>query len=127
VSEEKDYSGEFRFVSKSGEVKWVYTKTSPIRSETGQVIGHVGSNEDITERKQAEEKLRDYQEQLKSLASELTLAEERERRRIAIELHDEISQSLFISKMKLEELHKSASDKQSDDTIDEINNSLGRR
>ncbi|MFC1890273.1 PAS domain-containing protein [Thermodesulfobacteriota bacterium] len=55
LSEEKGYSGEFRFVSKSEEVKWVYTKTAPIRAETGQIIGHVGSNEDITERKRKEE------------------------------------------------------------------------
>ena len=92
----------------------------------GKIIGFQAMTRDITERKQAEEKLREYQEQLKSLASELTLAEERERRRIATELHDEISQSLFISKMKLEALDKSASDKKYDDTIDEINNSLGR-
>jgi PAS domain S-box-containing protein len=61
LSEQKGYSGEFRLVSKSGEVKWVYTKTAPIRSETGQVIGHVGSNQDITERKQAEDTLRQYE------------------------------------------------------------------
>jgi PAS domain S-box-containing protein len=48
LREEKSSSVEFRFISKSGDVKWVYTKTAPIRSETGQVIGHVGSNEDIT-------------------------------------------------------------------------------
>jgi len=81
---------------------------------------------DITERKLAEEKLLEYQRQLKSLASKLTLAEERERRRIAIELHDEISQSLFISKMKLEALSKSPSDKEFNETLDEINYSLGR-
>ncbi len=81
---------------------------------------------DITERKKAEEKLLDYQDQLKSLASQLTLAEERERRRIATELHDEISQSLFISKMKLEALHTSVSDKKSVNALDEISNSLGR-
>ena len=57
VSEEKGWSGEFRFISTSGEVRWVLTNTAPIRSETGQVIGHVGSNEDITERKRAEEAL----------------------------------------------------------------------
>jgi PAS domain S-box-containing protein len=81
---------------------------------------------DITKSKKTEERLLEYQEQLKSLASQLTLAEERERRRIAIELHDEISQSLFISKMKLEALHKSTPDKKLNDTLDEINNSLGQ-
>jgi len=82
-----------------------------------KIIGFQTITRDITERKQAEEKLREYQEQLKSLASELTLAEERERRRIAIELHDEISQSLFLSKMKLEALHKSTPDKKLNDTL----------
>ncbi len=67
---------------------------------------HLG---DIAERKDAEGKLFDYQSQLKSLASELSLTEERERRRIATELHDRISQFLVISKVKLETLRKSAS------------------
>jgi PAS domain S-box-containing protein len=67
LSEEKGYSGEFRFVSKSREVKWVYTKTAPIRSETGQVIGHVGSNEDITERKQTEEALQGSEERFRAI------------------------------------------------------------
>ena len=59
-------------------------------------------------RKQAERKLFDYQRQLKSLASQLSLTEELERRRIAIELHDRISQFLVISKVKLETLCESA-------------------
>ena len=59
------------------------------------------------ERKRAEKRAREYQAQLKSLASQLTLAEERERRRLATELHDRISQSLVISKIKLDALRKS--------------------
>jgi PAS domain S-box-containing protein len=98
----------------------------PVFDDEGKVSAIGIFSGDITDNKQAEERLLKYQEQLKSLASELTLAEERERHRIATDLHDEISQSLFISKMKLEELHKSASDKKTDDTLDEINNSLGR-
>jgi signal transduction histidine kinase len=60
--------------------------------------------EDITERKLAEKKLRDYQKKLRSLASELSLTEERERRNIATDLHDHIGQSLAISRMKLKAL-----------------------
>ena len=82
--------------------------------------------EDITERKKAEQELLDDQAQLKSLASQLTLAEERERRRIASELHDQISQSLVISKMKLEALCKSGYGKELDKALDEVCNSLGQ-
>ena len=63
---------------------------------------------DITERKCAEEKLLDYQEQLKSLASQLTLTEEHERHQIATELHASIGQSLVISKIMLDKLRSSA-------------------
>jgi PAS domain S-box-containing protein len=59
---------------------------------------------DITARKQTEKNLLKYQQQLKSLASQLTLTEERERRRIAVGLHDQICQSLAISKIKIEGL-----------------------
>lgn len=56
---------------------------------------------DVGERKRAEEELRKYQERLRTLALELSLVQERERRRIAIDLHDHIGQNLAISKMKL--------------------------
>ena len=63
---------------------------------------------DITYRKEAERKLLDHREQLRSMASELSLAEERERRRIAVSLHDGISQSLAVAKLKLGELQRAA-------------------
>ena len=56
---------------------------------------------DITGRKEAESKLLDYQHELRSLAAELSLAEERERHIIATELHDRVSQSLAICNIKL--------------------------
>lgn len=61
---------------------------------------------DITERKQAEQRLLEYQQQLRSLASRLSLAEENERRRIAMDLHDSVGQSLSLCKMKLEILRQ---------------------
>jgi PAS domain S-box-containing protein len=56
--------------------------------------------DDITERKSADNKLLIYQERLQSLASELSLVEERERRSIATDLHDQIGQTLSVIKMR---------------------------
>lgn len=49
---------EYRFQTPQGLVRWVQARTSPMRSEQGELLGHVGTVEDITERKQAEEALR---------------------------------------------------------------------
>ena len=73
----------------------------PLRDERGKVTHFVSLQRDITERKRAEEKLRTYQKQLRSLASELSLAGEKERRRLATDLHDHIGQTLAITKLKL--------------------------
>jgi PAS domain S-box-containing protein len=75
---------------------------------------------DISERKQAEGKIIEYQNQLRCLASQLTLTEEHERRKIATDLHDRIGQSLAISKIKLGALRESASSLGLDGDIEEI-------
>ena len=65
--------------------------------------------EDITESKKANQKLLDYHNKLRSLTAELSLTEERERQYIAGELHDGIIQTLAVTKLKLETMHKEAS------------------
>ncbi|MEW6440367.1 MAG: PAS domain S-box protein [bacterium] len=59
---------------------------------------------DITERKQAEERLKESEKQLRYLSSELLTAQERERRRIAGELHDSVAASLGAVKYSIERL-----------------------
>lgn len=79
------------------------------RAPDGTLIYYEGTIEDISEQKKAAEKIQSYQKQLRSLASDLSLAEEKERRRIATMLHDHIGQILAASKIKLGELLQSAS------------------
>ena len=62
---------------------------------------------DITERKRAQQKILAYQKQLKLLAAQLTAVSEKERRSIASEIHDEISQTLAMAKNKLDVLRSS--------------------
>ena len=59
---------------------------------------------DITERKQAERNLKQYQQRLKALATQLTIAEEKERRAIATDLHDQVGYSLSLANMQLNEI-----------------------
>lgn len=47
-----------------------------------------------------------FQERLRALSSQLSLAEERERRRIAAAVHDQVAQSLAVIKMRLGELRE---------------------
>jgi PAS domain S-box-containing protein len=63
---------------------------------------------DITVRKKAVENILRYQEQLKSLTSQLTLTEEKERYRIATAIHDQIGQYLAVSRIKLTEILQTA-------------------
>jgi signal transduction histidine kinase len=58
---------------------------------------------DVSRRRQSELGLVDSQQRLKTLAYELTLAESRERARIAQGLHDDIGQLLTLAHFKLDE------------------------
>ena len=125
------------FVLKSGrtdvneeEITWhgklhtISTKKSPLTdSLTGKKF-IAGTIRDVTERKRWEEKLLEYQEQLRLMASELSLTEERERRRIATELHDRIGQDLVLSMLRLDNLRKSVSSGALAAPLGEISNLL---
>ena len=65
------------------------------------MVSVVGIEEDITNRKRAEQEIQLYQERLKALAAQLTIAEEKERRRIAADLHDHVGHSLALARMQL--------------------------
>ncbi|WP_375493125.1 response regulator [uncultured Nostoc sp.] len=55
ICEGRDYSEEFRFQTTQASIRWVQVRSSPMLSSQGELLGYVGTLEDITERKQAEE------------------------------------------------------------------------
>jgi PAS domain S-box-containing protein len=73
---------------------------APIMQE-GHTVGLRGLAIDISAIKRTEQELREHQGQLRSLMNELTVAEEKERRRIAVDLHESIAQLLALSKDQL--------------------------
>lgn len=81
---------------------------------------------DITERKKAEQKLVDSQQRLKSLASRLTIVEEKERRLIAAGLHDHVGQSLALARMQIASTSTTTADSQMKEQLDDISKTLLR-
>ncbi len=103
-----------------GTTIFVRENAKATRAQDGTVLYCEGTVEDITEQKKAEEKIEMYQEELRSLASELSFAEERERRRVAGILHDDVGQLLAVSKIKLGSLAQPTLSPELQGQIDEV-------
>ncbi|MBC7970118.1 MAG: PAS domain S-box protein, partial [Verrucomicrobia bacterium] len=53
----KPFISEYRVQPRDGIVRWVQTRTAPMHSHEGNLTGHVGTIEDITDRKLAEQQI----------------------------------------------------------------------
>jgi len=118
---------EYRIVRPDGAMRWIYAKTKTLCDAKGQAVRMVGINLDITDRKEAllrlersaeelerqvasrTQELVRSQERLRTLTSELNLAEQRERKRLATELHDHLQQMLVLGKLTIGQGKRAAS------------------
>ena len=118
ITAESEKPFEVQLVRKDTSIIWVeiIARTIPYEGRKASVI----AIRNITERKQDEKKLFEYQGQLRSLASELSITEERERRRMAAFLHDSIGQLLAFCKIKLGSLQLLTSAGKDDKGLREI-------
>ncbi|HEX7043830.1 MAG TPA: PAS domain S-box protein [Burkholderiales bacterium] len=97
---------EERVMRADGEVRHLLSHGAVVTGPRGEVARLVGVCLDITERKRAEQRLREYAHRLESLSQRLLEAQETERRRIARELHDQIGQDLSVIKINLQALKR---------------------
>ena len=105
---------------------WGSTSASIVRDAENQPQFVIAMIEDITTKQQAEEKIVNYQKQLQSLTSELSLIEERERRQIATKLHDYVGQVLTMIGMKVEELYAKIGSSTCDSLVPGIRELVGQ-
>ncbi len=108
-----EFLDELRCLDGRGATHWFEFHGSIQRNDLGRMQTLTCIARDVTLRRETEEALRqsrhsliEYQAQLRSLAEQLSLAEERERRRMAGTLHDGIGQTLALCKMKFDEIRQ---------------------
>jgi len=114
------FSIDHRIILPNGAKKFVHEQAEVTFDAAGQPVQMSGTVQDITERMLTEAKLRASQAQLRSLTVQLEFAETRERRRIAADIHDRIGQSLAFAKMKLDQMHASATSTDSARELEEL-------
>ncbi len=95
--ERRPFSMEYRLRRADGEYRWVLDTGMPRFLPDGSFAGFIGSAVDIAEHKAAEATLSAFN-------GRLIEAQEQERRRIARELHDDISQRLAVLTIGLEQI-----------------------
>ncbi len=109
------------------EIRWLAPYGRMHYDEAGHPTRFVGVTFDITERKQAEAQRQEWtqalerrvsertkelvrtHDRLRGLAQELTLTEQRERQRLAGELHDYLAQMLVVTRLKVSQANQASS------------------
>jgi PAS domain S-box-containing protein len=95
----------FRVQHKNGHFVWLEFLSSPVYK--GKEISYfVTTSRDITLWVKAKEEIQEYQTSLQKMTTEITMIEEKQKKEIASNIHDHLSQSLVISKMRINELKK---------------------
>ncbi len=94
LEQREGFSKEYRLLRKDGVYRWMLDVAAPRLYGDGTFAGFIGSASDVTDQKLA-------QEALETIGGRLIEAQERERTRIARELHDDICQRLALLYMEL--------------------------
>ncbi len=104
VREGRDHQVEFRMLAANGRVVWVRDMVRIVRDVQGRGVESVGVMIDVTERREAEEELRESREQLRDLSGHVEWAREEERATISRSIHDDLGQALTALKFELASL-----------------------
>jgi PAS domain S-box-containing protein len=99
VSGTGTFTHQYRIVNPGEEITWYESFAVTVHNIEGNSGSLIGITQDITERKQTEELRHTWAERLEA-------AREDERRRLSLQLHDDIVQQLSVASIKLQRLEK---------------------
>lgn len=91
---------EFAFQNRDGKIR-IFEISGRNLTRVPGVEGIVLNSRDMTTRKKIEDELKASESRLHQLSSRLISAQEDERKRLSVELHDEVGQSLAVLKLKV--------------------------
>jgi PAS domain S-box-containing protein len=100
LKDQQPFSTECRMRRRDGVYRWIFDVASPRVNGDGSFAGFIGSAIDTTDQKLA-------QQALEKVSGQLIEAQEKERTRIARELHDDICQRLALLSMELDQVNRS--------------------
>jgi PAS domain S-box-containing protein len=106
AGQRRGYVREARYRRRDGSFMWARLHVSLIPGQHDRAPLLLAMVEDISQEKAATEELKANQERLRSLAAELSLTEERERRLLAADLHDHVGQPLALARIKIASLRE---------------------
>jgi PAS domain S-box-containing protein len=102
----KSQTLELELKCKDGSTVWTEVKVDFLRDKDRNPLGILGVTRDISGRKQAEEALCQSEKKLRFLSSHLLTAQETERKRMSLELHDGLGQALIGLKYSLRSIER---------------------
>ena len=94
IRERRPFGFDYRITRADGSIRVLHDRGGVILNEEGEPIRLVGTCQDVTELRQAEQALQEYSTRLQTLSRRLLELQEKERRHLSRELHDEFGQVL---------------------------------
>ena len=88
-------------ITKDRRLRDVWVTTTRVTDESSRLVAVATTKRDITESKLHDQQREVYARNLRAMNHQLLLAEDKERRRVAVDLHDGLGQILALVQMKL--------------------------